>query len=233
MDSVEYERKRKDVYSEWIRENISEEKVLEAKKFLESYDKYLLKDNGGFPDRVYRGLKNSFKVEECYTNVDYFMDMLTYLLLPEKKNIRCREKGGICCDREFSKKVKGDIRKSIEKESPIMSYYNKIMESKKDIVAVHTSPSSGKVWRDYTNVTLKLLGGAALFYYILISFLKVAENCHKNKEYKFPLTMSSVDGIAYYVFGSIIGIDHQKYRRENIELEKSLKKQKETKEIMY
>lgn len=226
FDDVEYGRKRKDVYSEWIRENVPEKKVREAKKVLKSYDHYLLEDNWGFTDRVYRALHSSFKVEQCYTNANFFMDILTYLLLPEKQAPRCISEGRMWINEECQKLVEEDVKACFLEDSIIRFFYNQLMESKKDIVKHEPAPTPLGAWHDYRKVTLKILGGAALFYYILISFLQVTENCYKDGEYKFPLSMRNMDGIAYQVFLSTRGIDHQKHMQENIELEKSLKKQK-------
>jgi hypothetical protein len=181
----------------WIRVNVPKKKVTVVKKLLKGYDNYLQHDTSlGMPDRVYRALKGSYKLNRCYYDAVNFMDLLTYLMLPEKETPRMVDGDNLCYIEKELESVEDDIRACFIEDSITMRFYNRMMKSKKDIV----KRFEGK-WLDYSKVTLEILGGAIMFYYYLISFLRIAENCHMDKDYKIPMPFNSFDGITYnYIF---------------------------------
>ena len=194
-------------YCEWIREIVPEFKLNETKKFLTRYDNYFDPDSHGnvMVERVYRGIKNSIKVEYSYHESITFLSYLIYLFSDNEKPDR--------------KNIERDLLKITGKNSFLFKFYKHTKDSKKNI-------EKKGFYYLCDRVTLTYLGSSVMFYYILISIIDVIEKALKDKEYKLEGILDWKEGISLYVISEIgnkdLGIDRKKIIED---IEKEIKKE--------
>lgn len=170
-------------HCKWIRTNVSESKLKNTKDFLTRYDNYFDPNKTGMIERVYRGIKNSIKIEYAYFESITFLSYLIYLFSdndkPERKNI---EK---------------DLLKIVDEKSFLFNFYKQTKDSRKNIEK-----------RGYyylcDKVTLTYLGSNVMFYYILTSVVDIIDKILKDKDYKLEGTLNWKEGITLYVISEII-----------------------------
>ena len=164
-------------YCRWIRKNIPESKLLDAKKFLSDYDNYFDVNQSKMIEHCYRACKNSIKMRYAYEETVDFVRMLIYLLSPDKKF-------------DIGSDVEIDLIRTIGNDSFIYNYF---MNAKIGIIA-----QKGHYYL-FDKVALNWLGSNVLFFYILTSVVYVVEKSLSDKNYKFKGSLDWQEAIASYV----------------------------------
>lgn len=169
-------------YCEWLRTNISESKLNDTKKFLARYDNYFDHNKTGMIEIVYRGIKNSIKIEHAYFESITFLSYLIYLFSDNKKP-----------DRE---NIERDLLKVVDEKSFLFNFYKQTKDSRKNV------EKKGHYYL-CDKVTLTYLGSNVMFYYILTSIVDTIDKAMRDKEYKLEGTLDWKEGIALYVVSEI------------------------------
>lgn len=165
---------------EWIRANVPESKLLEVKKFISAYENYFDADQPKMIEHVYRGVKNSIKIEYAYDESISFTRWLLYLLSSNKK--------------EFvnDSDIETDLLNVVKKTSFLYNFFTQ------------TKKAKGKVKKKghyylFAKATLTFLGTNVMFYYILTSVVSIVEKALHNEKYKLEGILGWQEGIAVYV----------------------------------
>ncbi len=169
---------------EWIRANVPESKLSEVKKFISAYDNYFDADQSKMIEHVYRGVKNSIKIEYAYNEAISFTRWLLYLLSPNKKEF------------DNDSDLETDLLNVVKKTSFLYGFFKQ------------TKKAKGKVKKKgsyylFDKATLTFLGTNVMFYYILTSVVSIVEKALHNEKYKLEGTLDWQEGIAVYVLSEI------------------------------
>jgi hypothetical protein len=169
---------------EWIRANVPKSKLSQVKKFISPYENYFDVDQPKMIEHVYRGVKNSIKIEYAYNESISFTRWLLYLLSPNKKEF------------VYNSDLETDLLNVVKKTSFLYNFF------------IQTKEAKGKVEKKgnyylFDNATLTFLGTNVMFYYILTSVVSIVEKALHNKKYKLEGTLDWQEGIAVYVLSEI------------------------------
>jgi hypothetical protein len=163
---------------QWIRENISKNKLAEAKKFLEGYDRYF--DNIMI-EYCYRSIKNSIKIRYAYDDTMNFIAWFNYLLSPEQKQF------------DDSATVESNLIKLVDKDSFLNNFYGQVKES------ITLVKKKGESYFIFDKVALTWLGSCVMFYYMLKSVVDIVEKALTDDNYGLEGNLSWEEAIASYV----------------------------------
>lgn len=182
---------RVDSYITWIRRNISKKKLQTVKDELKKKD-YL---NSEFQliERVYRSIHRSLKIEFAYSDMLSFMDLISYLLLPDKQELVLQ--GSCKSPQTIQVQIEKDFKRCFpqKKNSRLWFYYIDVkLGLKRDVRKV------GHFY-DYDKIALKLIGASVTYYYITNSIVYIIDNIHKNPNYKFPRIMGMKEAIFFNI----------------------------------
>lgn len=163
----------------WIRDNVEEFKLEQTKQFLVRFDNYFDPGQPKMIEHVYRGIKNSLKVQYAQVETISFARWLVYLLSPEK--------------RAFDSKsdVESDLIQLVGDKSFLANFFRQSTDAKDKI-------KKKGLYLLFDEVTLPFLGSNVMFYYILTSVVHVIDYTLHDQEYDIIDIMDWQEAIAVY-----------------------------------
>lgn len=165
---------------QWIIDNIQKSKLAEVKKFLGYFENYFDVDQPKMIEHVYRGIKNSLKVEYAHEETESFVRMLIYLLSPDKKKF------------DPTSTIEKDFLQLVGERSFLVNFFHQTIDAKDKI------ETKGN-YLLFDKATLTFLGSNIMFYYILTSVVEVTDRILKNSKYSFGNVLDWQEAITVYV----------------------------------
>ncbi len=200
----------------WIRKNIPKKKLQIVKKYLKSSERtgifewykkapseygYLSPNSDGLIERIYRVYHHSWKIDNMIGDGLHFLNAITFLLLPERKDIAF----------ENDEMVDKYVKKCFSPESTLFGIYKQFVKDSKKIgdamsetrkIFSNLRKDWGKKSKlptfDYGKDTVRMVGGITIFYYNLKSLMETIERCY-DEDYDLAGTMDWEEGITLYV----------------------------------